>query len=306
MAAGAEGGPTPHPGTARWVQGAGVRLLVREYGEPGPDSPTVVLVHGFPDDQRMWHGVAARLVDAGLHVATYDVRGAGDSDAPRGPAGYRTELLVEDLASVVESVALRGARVHLVGHDWGSVQLWDAVAAEPGHPRLRGRVASFTSVSGPSLDHLGMLARSPAGRRGRLVRQLTRSWYVYFFHVPLLPELSWRLGHRAWARLATLSEPSADTDAWDGRLGHNGIHGVNLYRANVLRRLRRPRAITVHVPVLVVAPRRDPFLTEVVTEGLEDICSRVRVVRPDTGHWLPRTHPALLAGLVEEQVRSSS
>jgi pimeloyl-ACP methyl ester carboxylesterase len=75
---------------------------------------------------------------------------------------------------------------------------------------------------------------------------------------------------------------------------------VNLYRANLLGRSRRPEDRRTDVPVLVVAPKRDPFLTAVVTEELDHLCSDVTVVRPDTGHWLPRTHPELLAGLVRE------
>jgi pimeloyl-ACP methyl ester carboxylesterase len=293
--------PPRLPPRKRRVHSGGVELAVREYGEAASDGPTVVLVHGFPDDQRMWTAVVDRL-GADLHVVTYDVRGAGQSGFPRDVAGYRTELLVDDLVAVADAVLPVGARFHLVGHDWGSVQLWDAVAAEATDPRLHGRVASFTSVSGPSLDHLAYLLRNTDGRRLRLLRQLVHSWYVYGFLVPGLPELSWRHGHRVWARLMSSSERGAATDLWDERLGSNGAHGVNLYRANVRRRMRSPRELRVDVPVLVVAPRHDRFLTAVTTEDLDRACRDVRILRPDTGHWLPRTHPDLLARLVREHV----
>jgi hypothetical protein len=52
----------------------------------------------------------------------------------------------------------------------------------------------------------------------------------------------------------------------------------------------------------VVAPRRDPFLAPVTTEDLDRVCSDVRLVRPDTGHWVPRSDPELLARLVSEHV----
>jgi len=278
----------------------GLSIAVREYGgsPAGPGTRHVVLVHGYPDTQDMWEPVAERLSGDGMHVVTYDVRGAGASDVPTGAAGYRTDLLVDDLAAVLGASVPDGDRVHLVGHDWGSVQLWEAVLAEPEDPRLRGRIASFTSVSGPAIDHLAYLLRHPSGRALRLARQLGHSWYVFAFQVPVLPELLWRGAHRFVARLATRQHPGSDGVFWGPDLGRNAANGVNLYRANVLRGARRPSGRRTDVPVLVVAPRQDPFLTAVTTEDLDHLCADVRVVRPDTGHWVPRTDPSLLADLV--------
>ncbi len=289
--------------TTRRVTSTGLDLCVRERGEPGPDRPTVVLVHGYPDEQSMWDPVAAHLVAAGLHVVTYDVRGAGASGVPTGRAGYRSELLVDDLAAVLDATLPPGRRAHLVGHDWGSVQLWDAVVAEAGHPRLRGRIASFTSISGPSLDHSGWLARHPRGRVRALAGQGTRSWYVGFFQVPFVPELMWRLAPGRLRRAAE-RDPRLETAHWGAGLPENATRGVNLYRANVPRRMLRPRRVRTDVPVLVVQPSRDAFLTGVLDQDLDRVCSDVRLVRVDAGHWVTRTHPEQVADLVLEQVRA--
>jgi pimeloyl-ACP methyl ester carboxylesterase len=105
----------------------------------------VVLVHGYPDQQSMWDPMVRELRGHGLHVVTYDVRGAGSSGVPAGRADYRSELLVDDLAAVLEATVPAGTRAHLVGHDWGSVQLWDAIAAEARHPGLRDRRTGATT-----------------------------------------------------------------------------------------------------------------------------------------------------------------
>ena len=244
-------------------------------------------MHGYPDQQDVWDSLIRFLPADQLHIVTYDVRGAGRSEAPADVSGYRTERLVDDLVAVLDAVLPGGRRAHLVGHDWGSVQLWDGLAAERTDPRLRGRIASFTSISGPSLDHLAWLSRHSDGRRGALLRQSLHSWYVYAFQVPVLPDLVWR---------------GASTVI--GRRGVNGAHGLNLYRANVLRRMRRPSELRVDVPVLVVHPRRDAFLTAVVLEDLDRHCRDVRVVEVDAGHWVIRTHPDEIAALVTEQVRA--
>lgn len=289
----------------RHVQSGDLRLAVREYdaAPARPEAPHVVLVHGYPDNQRMWEPVAERLAAAGMHVVTYDVRGAGSSDVPRRTADYRTDRLVDDLVAVLDATVPAGSAVHLVGHDWGSVQLWEAVLSEAEDPRLRGRIASFTSASGPALEHVAHLARHPAGRRLRLLRQLGHSWYVYAYQLPVLPELLWRTAPGPLLALARRVDAGAVPDWWGSDLTDDAAHGVNLYRANVLTAMSRPARHT-RVPTLVVLPLRDPFLTDVTLDDLEERCADVRTVRPDGGHWLPRSHPDVFADLVAEQVRS--
>jgi pimeloyl-ACP methyl ester carboxylesterase len=288
----------------RHVSSAGVTIAVREHSPGGTERPTVVLVHGYPDRQDMWDPVVAALPLGELHVVTYDVRGAGASEAPAHRGDYRCERLVDDLVAVLDAVLPGGARAHLVGHDWGSVQLWDAVGAEPHDPRLRGRLASFTSISGPSLDHLAHLIRHPDGREEGLRRQRRKSWYVRAFHVPLLPDLLWRHAHPRIARAMARRE-RLDDGHWGGGLGRDAANGLNLYRANVLRRLRHPRPLRVRVPVLVVRPVHDHFLDEVTLEDLDRFCADVRVESVDAGHWVTRTHPDRVAALVLEQIRRS-
>ncbi len=113
-----------------------VTLRVTEYGERSA-ATHVLLVHGFPDDQRMWEPVVEALPED-WHVITYDVRGAGRSTRPEGRASYRTSLLVEDLIAVLDETLPEGERVHLVAHDWGSIAGWDVVAAESWDPAARG------------------------------------------------------------------------------------------------------------------------------------------------------------------------
>lgn len=288
-----------------YVASGDLSLAVREYDVPGgrPGTAHVVLVHGFPDNQRMWEPVAERLRGAGMHVITYDVRGAGASDAPSDVSGYRTDRLVDDLVAVVDATVPEGDPVHLVGHDWGSVQLWEAVLSAADDPRLRGRIASFVSASGPALDHMAYLARHTHGRRLRLLGQAGSSWYVYFFQLPFLPELVWRTAHRPIGALAARMEPGLDHSHWGPEVARDATNGVNLYRANI-GRMRRPRERHTAVPVLVVAPKHDPYLRSVTVEDLDHLCSDVTVVRPDTGHWLPRSHPDLMADLVREHVEA--
>jgi pimeloyl-ACP methyl ester carboxylesterase len=298
---------TETPGAARaWKQysvlSGDLRLSVREY-EPGraPTRPTVVAVHGYPDNQRMWEPVA-EILRHDLHVVTYDVRGAGGSETPGSRRGYVSERLVDDLVAVMQAAA-PDRPVHLLGHDWGSLQLWDAVTSEREDPRLRGRIASYTSVSGPSLDHMAHFVRTASTSVRK--RQARRSWYVNFFHLPVLPDLTWRLGHRVIGAQMRRREGLAPQHGWGAELGRDADHGLDLYRANILPRLRSPRPGRTEVPVQVVVPLRDPFIGPETVDAidLDRFCTTWRRVDVDSGHWLPRSDPEMLARLVTEWVR---
>ncbi|MGW0546917.1 SDR family oxidoreductase [Streptomyces altiplanensis] len=291
--------------TERWVRTGGIELCVAELGDAA--RPTVVLVHGYPDSKEVWARVAARLAEH-FHVVLYDVRGHGRSTAPvplRG--GFTLEKLTDDFLAVADAVS-PDRPVHLVGHDWGSVQAWEFVTVG----RTEGRIASFTSMSGPSLDHFGHWIRKRTTRptpRGtaQLLGQGAKSWYVYMLHTPVLPELAWRgpLG-KWWPGILRRMEKVETGDYPTASLPRDAAHGAWLYRDNVRARLRRPRADAyAHAPVQLITPTGDMFLSERLYDGLERWVPRlVRRTLP-AKHWVPRTRPDRLAAWVGEFVTAN-
>jgi NAD(P)-dependent dehydrogenase (short-subunit alcohol dehydrogenase family)/pimeloyl-ACP methyl ester carboxylesterase len=288
----------------RRVRTGGIELCVAELGDA--DRPTVVLVHGYPDSKEVWSQVAARLADR-FHVVLYDVRGHGGSTAPKPlRGGFTLEKLTDDFLAVVDAVS-PGRPVHLVGHDWGSVQSWEFVTV----PRTKGRIASFTSMSGPSLDHFGhwidARVKRPTPRRiGQLLGQGAKSWYVYLLHTPVVPELAWRgpLGRRWPAILRRLEKVPGDGYPTSS-LPSDAAHGAWLYRDNVRSRLRRPRPDAyAHVPVQLITPLGDAFLSPRLYDALEEwVPQLTRRTLPDR-HWVPRTRPDQLATWIGDFVTS--
>ena len=120
----------------------GTRIAV--YEEGNPDGPAVVLVHGWPDSHVLWDGVVPLLAEK-FRVIRYDNRGAGASSAPAKASAYAMARFADDFAAVIAELC-PGQRVHVIAHDWGSAGMWEYVA----RPEAADRVASFTSVSGPS------------------------------------------------------------------------------------------------------------------------------------------------------------
>ncbi|KUH38704.1 MULTISPECIES: SDR family oxidoreductase [Streptomyces] len=286
----------------RWIRTGGIELCVAELGEP--DRPVVVLVHGYPDSKEVWSEVALRLAER-FHVVLYDVRGHGRSTAPvplRG--GFRLEKLTDDFLAVVDAVS-PDRPVHLVGHDWGSVQGWEFATIA----RTEGRIASFTSISGPSLDHFGhwigrRVARPTPRRVVQLLGQGAKSWYVYLLHTPVVPELAWRgpLGRR-WPDLLRRVEKVPADGYPTASLPSDAAHGAWLYRDNVRPRLRHPRPDAyAHVPVQLITPTRDAFLSERLYDELDRWAPLlVRRTLP-AKHWVPRTRPDQVAAWITDFV----
>ncbi|MET8981581.1 SDR family oxidoreductase [Streptomyces sp. NPDC004539] len=288
----------------RRISTGGIELCVAELGELG--NPVVVLVHGYPDTKEVWSPVAARLAER-FHVVLYDVRGHGSSTAPKPlRGGFTLEKLTDDFLAVIDAVS-PGRPVHLVGHDWGSVQSWEFVTVA----RTEGRIASFTSMSGPSLDHFGhwinSRLRRPTPRQvGQLLGQGAKSWYVYALHTPALPELAWRgpLGKR-WPALLRRTERLDDASYPTASLPSDAAHGAWLYRDNVRARLRRPRADAyAHAPVQLITPLGDAFLSPRLYDDLETWAPRLTRRTLPAKHWIPRTRPDQVASWISEFVTS--
>lgn len=283
------------PVIRRVLGASGVALSVSEWPKAGV--PKIVLVHGYPDNQTVWRHVVP-LLHKHFHVVTYDVRGAGQSERPSKQKQYRLECLAEDFSAVIDAVS-PDQPVHVVAHDWGSIQSWESVT----DPNKRDRIASFSSLSGPCLDHVGFWARDqlrPTQLKQGL-SQLVHSWYVGAFHLPLFGEAMWAGGAaKAWPRLLKHVEgveaeknPSQKSD---------GILGMKLYRANVLSCLRAPRRRNTDVPVQLLLPDDDHFVTPALaracTYWVRDCWQR----SVPGGHWAPLSDAPALAKSVKEFV----
>ena len=248
-----------------------VDLAVFEAGDP--DAPSVVMVHGWPDTHRVWLPVAEHLASV-LHVVVYDTRGQGASRTDAPDQAFALPHLAADLLAVIDEVC-PSRPVHLVGHDWGSVQGWEAVC-EPGAERM---IASFTSMSGPNLDHVAAwlrnsLRRPSPARLAGVVAQAASSAYVPFLVSPLAPPVLGALGDR------------------------DMVSGLRYYRGNALRVARPPRERRARVPVLQLALTRDPAIRLVALEASDPWCDHLERRRLPLGHSAPVAAPDVVAAEV--------
>lgn len=285
----------PLPETRHLIQSGDVTLAAYTRGQPY--HTPVVLVHGYPDNHEVWAPVAERLAEH-FYVISYDVRGAGASSRPRRIGDYRLDKLSADLVAVLD-VLLPGRAAHLVGHDWGSIQTWESVTSAD----LQYRILSYTTISGPCLDHVGYWMRerlltTEAAKLRNALTQLASSWYIMAFQLPLFAPTVWRVIGPYWPQVLKRTE---NIDAGQSPTQtRDGIAGINLYRANFLPRLFQPRERYTGKPIQLIVPLQDNYVRPQLFEDITLWAHNTWRRDVDAGHWTLLHEGDRLAGWIRD------
>ncbi|MGL6160197.1 alpha/beta fold hydrolase [Microbulbifer sp.] len=112
------------------VPANGINLNVAEAGE----GPPVFLLHGFPECWANWGPQIKFLVERGYKVVAPEMRGYGDSDAPKDIAAYDTVELAADVIGLLDAYDQQQGVI--IGHDWGCIVAWYTAWLHP--DRIKG------------------------------------------------------------------------------------------------------------------------------------------------------------------------
>jgi pimeloyl-ACP methyl ester carboxylesterase len=266
--------------TSRDANVGEVRLRVVESGPA--DGPLVVLLHGFPEFWYSWRHQIPALASAGFRVLAPDLRGYGESEKPAGVRAYALDRLVADVAGLIEEAGREKA--HVVGHDWGAILAWMVANDRP------DRVDKLAILNVP---HPRVMAR--ALRRDP--RQRRKSWYVFFFQLPYLPEQFARRDHFRMLRVLLKRDPvrkdafsDEDVDRYIAAFSRPGAAtaAINWYRAALrYNSATRARIRPIEAPVLVIWGEQDRYLESALADPPPELVPDCRVVRlPDASHWV--------------------
>ena len=255
--------------------------------------PLVVLLHGFPEFWWSWRHQLRALARAGIWAVAPDMRGYNESDKPPGIAAYEIERLSGDVAGL--NRALGRSRATVVGHDWGGAVAW-AFAHQ--HPAMLERLAVL------NCPHPKAFTRSL-----RTARQLRKSWYMFFFQLPAIPERTLAKDDFAELRrmLASDGMPAEEIEHYvdAARVPGAATASINYYRAAIRRVFKAslPRMEPIAAPVLVVWGDRDRFLGRELAEPPADLVPEARVVHvADATHWVQRDAADAVSRLLVDHV----
>lgn len=283
---------TPDPATGISVRFVGANGQILELAEAGDraSSKLAIMLHGFPELNFSWRHQMPVLANKGWRVWAPNMRGYGASTKPEGIAAYHIDCLIEDVAALIDLARAETpvSEVMLVAHDWGAVIAW-MFAIRRARPIDR---LVIMNVPHPKC----------AEREIRKWRQLRKSWYMFFFQLPWLPEkLLLASNARAIRNAFTGSAANkhkfskADLEVYAAAAQRPGAVRamLNYYRA--LFRYRDPAALgiaMVDVPTLVFWGENDVALDIHLLDGMEQWVPRLTLHRlPGISHWVQQDAP---------------
>jgi epoxide hydrolase 4 len=264
----------------------------------GPTSgKPLILLHGFPEFWFAWRRQIDHFVSSGYRVIIPDQRGYNLSDKPADIASYSIDLLAKDVVGVLDITA--NSRAFVVGHDWGAAVTWYLAA------RYSDRVdrVAILSVPHPRV-FIKNLIMNPA--------QLRRSWYIFFFQLPWLPEFILR--KRDWALLVRVlgnTSPSgvfSDSDlerykeSWARKDAVTTM--LNWYRATLrlpLKLALDPEASRVRVPALLIWGKNDQFAGKAMARESLRYCDDGHLEMLESAtHWIQHEQPGQVNTLLSQ------
>lgn len=266
------------------------------------DGPKLaLLLHGFPECSHSWRYQMPVLAEHGYTVWAPDLRGYGDTTRPPRVRDYRMRHLVDDVAGLIDAAGLDDTL--LVGHDWGGAIAW--VFALAGRRPLDRFVVM--NLPHPLLFRRGL----------RSWRQLRRSWYIFFFQLPWLPEAF--LGANGARRVSgTILATAQHRERFPGEVLE--VYRRNADRPGAIRAMlayyrafirfpldrelvdavRRP----LETPTLMIWGEEDTALGKELTDGTSALVTDLTLrYLPGVSHWVqqeaPETVNAMLSAWLE-------
>lgn len=274
--------------TQEFVQTNGIKMHYVTAGK----GPLVILLHGFP---QFWYTWRHQIPELAKHfqVVAPDLRGYGDTDKPQQISDYRGSLLADDIVGLIHG--LGHTKAHVVGHDWGGAVAWRMAIS---HPEAVDRLVVL------NCPHPYKFAKAD-------FRQLLRSWYVFFFQLPYIPEFLFRMApgpilNKLFRGSLVRKETFTDEDVakYLEAMKKPGAMtaAMNYYRAVLRRKEPEDLKKKIQAPTLLIWAENDVALGKKLTYDMESLFSgsfRLEYI-PNCSHWVNEEQPELVNRLLVE------
>jgi epoxide hydrolase 4 len=274
-----------------YIETNGIRLHVAQAGSE--ENPLVILLHGFPEFSYGWRKQIPYLVEAGYRVWVPDQRGYNLSDKPDGLAAYSLDELAADVIGLIDAAGEEKA--FLVGHDWGASVAWWVAQKYPG---------SLEKLVIMNVPHGSVMMENLRSS----FAQLRKSWYIFFFQIPWLPEFlvkmkNWKMGTASLTRTSrkgTFSENDLVQyrKAWSQPKAIKSM--INWYRAVIQKPPKSSGSSRITVPTLVIWGAKDKFLGKEMAKQSIDLCDDGQLVFiEEATHWVQHEEAERVNELVD-------
>jgi len=276
-----------------FVRANGLRFHVATCGD---GDRLALCLHGFPECWYSWRHQLPLLARLGYRAWAPDLRGYGETDRPPRVEDYAIERLLDDVAGLIDASGAKS--VILLAHDWGALVAW--------YFAMR-RLRPLERLIIMNVPHPALFERAL-----RTLRQLRRSWYVFFFQLPRIPERflaarNYRAIDEAFRGMAIDKSrfPDEALAVYRDNAARPGALTamINYYRAFVRGGGARQRALgfpVIETPTLMIWGEVDVALGKETTYGTEQYVRDFTIrYLPNVSHWVQQEAPETVNAMLE-------
>lgn len=243
------------------IEVRGIQVYYEITGEGTP----ILLIHGLGSSARDWELQIPAFAQH-YQVVTYDVRGHGRSDKPRGP--YSIPLFADDAAALIEALGI--APTHVVGISMGGMIALQLGASAP--HLVRSLVVVNT---GPELVPGTRKERWEVFQRLLLVRLMGMRKMGQVLSQRLLPKPEHEELRRVFVERWAENDKRAYLDAMRGLVGWSVVDDLG----------------NIHAPTLLVAADQDYTPLSAKMACVAKMPNARLAVIADSRHATPVEHP---------------
>jgi len=253
----------------------------------------MLMLHGFPEFWYSWrHQIPAFATD--YQVVAPDLRGYNDSDKPKAQSAYVMDEFIKDIEGVITGLGYD--KCVLVGHDWGGAIAWPFAYSRP------QMVEKLIVLNIPHPAKMAEGLRTP--------QQLLRSWYMFLFQLPEIPEaLIQASDYQLIETMMTAGVinksafTKADIEAYKDAVAKRGALTamLNYYRNISQQRMLNTDWSILEVPTLMIWGESDVALGKDLTNNTEAYVRNLQIKYiPNCSHWVQQEQPELVNRYMRE------
>ncbi|MEM7712701.1 MAG: alpha/beta hydrolase [Cyanobacteria bacterium P01_A01_bin.68] len=246
--------------------------------------PLMLMLHGFPEFWYSWRYQIPEFA-SDFKVVAPDLRGYNDSDKPASQSAYVMNELVQDVEGIISGLGYE--KCVLVAHDWGGGIAWNFASK---YPQMLEKLI-IMNCPHPAKFSEGL--RTP--------QQLLRSWYMFFFQLPVIPELflqsqDYQFIENAFKGMAIKKSAfsTEDINLYKDAAAKRGALTamINYYRNILGSPMFNQNSSILEVPTLMIWGEEDTALGKELTYGTEAYVRDFQIKYiPNCSHWVQQEQP---------------
>jgi pimeloyl-ACP methyl ester carboxylesterase len=280
---------TQNAWTSAYITTNSIKLHYVTQGE----GPLMLMLHGFPEFWYSWRHQIPEFAQ-NFCVVAIDLRGYNESDKPIAQSAYVMDEFIQDVKGVITGLGYE--KCILVGHNWGGAIAWNFAYNYP------DMVEKLIILNLPHPAKFAAGLRTP--------QQLLRSYYIFLFQLPWLPELvlqaaNYHLIANLIPRTAFNKNAftKADIDAYKNAAAKPGAVTamLNYYRNIFQQEILHENWNILEVPTLLIWGEHDIALGKELTHGTQTYVRNLQIKYiSNSGHWVQQEQPDLVTQYMRE------